>query len=335
MEKSVLLIDDEASLRRTVAMGLMQRGYRTEPCENGMKALHTLETFKKNQVALDYAIVDVRLPDIDGLKLLKVIKFNYPDLPVIVITGYGNEATAEEVKSQKAEAYLEKPFTMDDLTDLLASISPAAKVEAPEETATNAIAPKESVTGYALVTLTPSANLMDVYRSLYFQEDVLYCDAIRGDYDLILLVQAESNDKVREIIETTIKAVPGVADASFLSVETPVFDESVINIMGSVDKALGKDKAEGEMYGDQKARVRASSYVTLEIEKEKLEGIYPVLYFNDQVVYCDYTRGKYDIVALMKGTSFAEIENTIRNKFKSLDGVLRIKEWPIITLFEA
>ena len=335
MEKSVLLIDDEASLRRTVAMGLMQRGYRTEPCENGMKALHTLETFKKNQVALDYAIVDVRLPDIDGLKLLKVIKFNYPDLPVIVITGYGNEATAEEVKSQKAEAYLEKPFTMDDLTDLLASISPAAKVEAPEETASKAVAPKESVTGYALVTLTPSANLMDVYRSLYFQENVLYCDAIRGDYDLILLVQAESGDKVREIIETTIKAVPGVADASLLSVETPVFDESVINIMGSVDKALGKDKAEGEMYGDQKARVRASSYVMLEIEKEKLEGIYPVLYFNDQVVYCDYTRGKYDIVALMKGTSFAEIENTIRNKFKSLDGVLRIKEWPIITLFEA
>jgi DNA-binding Lrp family transcriptional regulator len=72
-----------------------------------------------------------------------------------------------------------------------------------------------------------------------------------------------------------------------------------------------------------------------EIEKEKLEAIYPVLYFNDQVVHCDYTNGKYDIVLLMKGTSFNEIGNTIRTKFKPLDGVLRIKEWPIITLFEA
>ena len=71
------------------------------------------------------------------------------------------------------------------------------------------------------------------------------------------------------------------------------------------------------------------------IEKEKLEAIYPALYFNDQVVYCDYTRGKYDIVLLMKGTSFSEIETTIRTKFKTLDGVLRIKEWPILTLFEA
>jgi DNA-binding response OmpR family regulator len=334
MEKSVLLIDDEASLRRTVTMGLMQKGYRTEPCENGMKALQTLETFKKNQVALDCAIVDVRLPDIDGIKLLKVIKFNYPDLPVIVITGYGSEETQEEVKTYKAEAYLEKPFTMEDLTTLLAAIPPAKKAEAVEETPAKATERAESVTSYALVTLSQSANLMDVYRTLYFQENVLYCDAIRGDHDLVLLVQAESEEKVQEIIDTKIKAVAGIEDVSVLSVETPIFGESVINIMGSVDKALGKDKTEGEVYADQTARIRASSYVTLEIEKEKLEGIYPVLYFNDQVVYCDYTRGKYDIVALMKGTSFSEIENTIRNKFKPLDGVLRIKTWPIITLFE-
>jgi len=50
MEKNVLLIDDEASLRRSVSMGLMQKGYHTEPCENGMKALQTLETYKQNQV---------------------------------------------------------------------------------------------------------------------------------------------------------------------------------------------------------------------------------------------------------------------------------------------
>jgi CheY-like chemotaxis protein len=335
MEKNVLLIDDEASLRRTVTMGLMQKGYHTEPCENGMKALQTLETFKKNKVALDYAIVDVRLPDIDGLKLLKVIKFNYPDLPVVIITGYGSEATQEEVKYQKAEAYLEKPFSMEDLAEILAAIPPTIKAKATEETVKKAPALAESVTSYALVTLSPSANLMDVYRALYFQENVLYCDAIRGEYDLVLLVQGESNEKIQEIIDTKIKTVPGVDDASLLTVETPMFGESVVNIMGSVDKALGKDKAEGEIYTDQTARVRASSYVMLEIEQEKLEGIYPVLYFNDQVVYCDYTRGKYDIVALMKGTSFSEIENTIRNKFKPLDGVLRIKEWPIITLFEA
>ncbi|MGD0232470.1 MAG: response regulator, partial [Syntrophorhabdales bacterium] len=74
MEKNVLLIDDEASLRRSVAIGLMQKGYQTEPCENGMKGLNTLETFRKKHISLSCAVVDVRLPDIDGLKLLNVIK---------------------------------------------------------------------------------------------------------------------------------------------------------------------------------------------------------------------------------------------------------------------
>jgi hypothetical protein len=65
-----------------------------------------------------------------------------------------------------------------------------------------------------------------------------------------------------------------------------------------------------------------------------MEGIYPALYFNDQVVNCDYTDGRFNIVLLMKGTSFSEIENTIRSRFKTMEGVLRIKEYPIITLFE-
>jgi CheY-like chemotaxis protein/nitrate reductase NapAB chaperone NapD len=334
MEKNVLLIDDEASLRRYVSTGLMQKGYHTEPCENGMKALQTLEMLKKRKVPLECAIVDVRLPDIDGLKLLKVIKFNYPQLPVIVITGYGSDTIAEAVKTQRADAYLEKPFTMDDLAEVLDEI-PQGNAEAAETAPTEVPAPSESFTTYALVSLDSTADLMKVYRKLYFQEDVLYCDAIRGDHDLILLLQADTPEKIEEVVEKEIKTVEGVADVSLLAVEAPMFGENVHSIIGSVDKALGRDKGESEVYTNQTARIRASSYVLIEIEKEKLEAIYPALYFNDQVVHCDYTKGKYDIVLLMKGTNFSEIGNTIRNKFKPLDGILRIKEWPIITLFEA
>ncbi len=110
--------------------------------------------------------------------------------------------------------------------------------------------------------------------------------------------------------------------------------DNVIDIMGSVDKALGRDKDENVAASNQMARTRISSYVMLEVEKEKMEGIYPALYFNDQVVNCDCTDGKFNVVLLVKGTSFSEIENAVRNRFKTMDGVLRIKEYPIITLFE-
>jgi FixJ family two-component response regulator len=330
MEKNVVLIDDEASLRRHVALGLMQKGYYTEPCENGMKGLETLKTFKTKKTPLDCAIVDVRLPDIDGIKLLKVIKLNYPNLPVIIITGHGNQAIEEEVKAQNADGYLEKPFTMEELTELLAQVpAPAAKAEVEE-----AIAPATSHSAYALVTLDATANLLTAYRKLYFQENVLYCDAIRGDHDLMLLLQAETPEGIQEVVAQQIKTVEGVKGVSLLSVDSPMLGDAVNDIIGSVDKSLGPEKEEGEVYTNQTARTRTSAYVLLEIEKEKLESIYPALYFDDQVVYCDCTRGKYDIVLLMKGTSFADIDNTIKNKFKQMDGVLRIREWPIITLLE-
>ncbi len=333
MEKTVLLIDDEASIRRTVSTGLMQRGYHTEPCENGMKALQKLDTIMKKGLPLDYVICDVRLPDIDGIKLLKVIKFNYPSLPVIIITGYGSEAVQWEVKDLQADAYLEKPFSMDDLARILGELTPAGrKAEAPKPEKGAAPA-----AGYVLVSLDASANTVQMYRTFEtsFQKNLLYCDAVRGEHDFVLLLQGESNEEINAIVDKEIRKVPGVANVSLLTVQTPIFSENLVAIMGSVDKALGRVREEGEAYGDQAARGRASSYVMFEIEKERLEEIYPVLYFNDQVVYCDYTSGDYDIVLLMKGTSFGEIENTIRNKFKPLEGILRIKEWPIIALFDA
>jgi CheY-like chemotaxis protein len=332
MEKQVLLIDDEASLRRSVSLGLMQKGYQTEPCENGMKALQTLETFKKKNMPLGCAIVDIRLPDIDGIKLLKTIKANYPQLPVIIITGYGSETIAEEART--ADAYLEKPFTVEDLATVLEEMkAPAAvPVEAPPR---EVPAAQESVSAYALVSLDNSANLLSTYRKLYYHENVLYCDAIRGDYELVLLLQAATLDRINEVVETQIRTMPGVAGVSMLPVNAPMFAENVINIMGSVDKALGRDKGEDMVTSNQTARTRVSSYVMLEVEKEKMEGIYPALYFNDQVVNCDCTEGRFNIVLLMKGTSYSEIENVIRSKFKTMEGVLRIKEYPIITLFEA
>ena len=332
MEKRILLIDDEASLRRSVSMGLMQKGYQTEPCENGMKALQALETFKKKRVPLGCAIVDIKLPDIDGLKLLKVIKFNYPQLPVVIITGYGSETVAEEAKT--ADAYLEKPFTPDDLASVLEGIETRSDdivAPTPEDFAAAA----QSTSAYALVTLENDANLMDIYRTLYYHHNVLYCDATRGDSDLVLLLQDETFEDIRRVVAGDIKTMKGVAEVSLLPVNAPLLADNVVNIMGTVDRALDRDKDDNLAASKQTARTRISSYVMLEVEKEKMESIYPALYFNDQVVNCDCTDGKFNVVLLVKGTSFSEIASAVRNRFKTMDGVLRIKEYPIITLFEA
>ncbi len=333
-EKKVLLIDDEASLQRSLALGLLQKGYETESCESGMCGLKALENIKKNQAPFHYVVVDLRLPDIDGIKLLKVIKFNYPELPVVVITGYGNETTEADARSEKADAYLEKPFTAEELSRILADI--------PLKTAAPAVAGKESaepagdrsVSAYVLLNFSDAADLSAVYQDLYFMDQVLYCDAIKGDFDLALLLQAGNMADIQATVDNKIKKIAGVKEAVLLPVDPPQLPESVANIIGTFDKALGREKGNPDAANNANFWKSASSYVFLEIEKEKLEQIYPTLYINDQVVSCDCIAGKYDIVLLMQGTSFAEIDRNILAKIKPLDGVLRIKEMPIIKLFE-
>src|SRR4030042_6488237 len=105
----VVIVDDEASLRRQLSVGLVQSGFEVDDCEDGLSALHKIETARKNQTPYNYIITDIRLPDIIGLTLLQVIKSKYPDLPVVVISGYGDERTREEGKDFFGNAYLDKP----------------------------------------------------------------------------------------------------------------------------------------------------------------------------------------------------------------------------------
>ncbi|MBN1548191.1 MAG: response regulator [Syntrophaceae bacterium] len=333
-EKKVLLIDDEASLQRSLAIGLLQKGYRTESCESGMCGLKALEALKNSRSPLPYVVVDVRLPDIDGIKLLKVIKFNYPDLPVVVITGFGSETTETDARLQNADAYLEKPFTAEELTRILAQIpqkdvSPIAAEEESIETGE-----EKAVSAYVLMSFSASTDLAEIFQKLYFMDNVLFCDAIKGDYDLTLLLQAGNMADIRALVDDKIKKIPGVKEIVFLPVEQPRLPEDVVNIIGTFDKAIGRDKVNPEGMSNASFQKSASSYVFLEIEKEKLETIFPTLYINEQVVSCDCINGKFDIVLLMQGSSFAEIDRNIQAKIKPLDGILRIKETPIIKLFE-
>lgn len=237
MGKKVLVVDDEASLRRMVAFALMQRGYDTELCESGMKGLQALETYKKNNLPLDFAIIDVRLPDIDGLELLKAIKANYPAIPVVIITGHGKDQVAEEVKN--ADGFLEKPFDMDQLASLLDQIPGAKAPDGPTPKPQTG----QSHSAYVLVTLDPAAELMDVYRTLSKTENMVFCDAVRGE-DLMLLIQAESKERLAKVIDEQIRTVPGVADVATLNVDTPLIADNVGDIVRAVDKAGGLAKPE-------------------------------------------------------------------------------------------
>ena len=106
----ILFVDDEARFRDTCCRLLTGRGYDVITAENGQIALDILS---KNRV--DIIILDLKIPVMSGEEVLEVIAKEYPDIPVVIITGNGTIDTAVECMKKGAYDFLTKPFQVDQL----------------------------------------------------------------------------------------------------------------------------------------------------------------------------------------------------------------------------
>ena len=163
-------------------------------------------------------------------------------------------------------------------------------------------------------------------------DNVLYCDAAKGDYDIFLLAQADRMEDLREMCDQKIKTMKGIKSVDILEVSRPVLNDTTAAIITAAEDAFSEESAEAV-----KNRIldqRVSSYLLLDVEREKMEEIYPTLRLDENVVYCDYTTGKYNLVLFVTGCYFDEIDRFIQEKIVNMDGVLKVKEYPVINLYE-
>ena len=109
-EKTILLVDDDASLRRVLAHHLAEAGYRVLTAADGKAGL---DTFTAEQV--DLVITDIQMPEMSGLELLRRTSVMSPDTVVLVITAYGSIETAVEAMKLGAHDYITKPFNREEL----------------------------------------------------------------------------------------------------------------------------------------------------------------------------------------------------------------------------
>jgi DNA-binding response OmpR family regulator len=106
----ILVIDDDATVRRSLEVALKNNGYDVEVAENGQEAV------KKSKAKLyNLALVDLRLPDMDGIELLTGMREVAPKMVKIIITGYPSQENAIEAVNRGADGYLVKPYTMEEL----------------------------------------------------------------------------------------------------------------------------------------------------------------------------------------------------------------------------
>jgi DNA-binding NtrC family response regulator len=115
ISRQVLVVDDEATIRTGIAQALGKQKIQVHTAADGREALEILAA-----QPLGIVLLDIKLPDTDGLELLKIIRREYPDIEAIMITGYPTIQSAVECIRLGAMDYLVKPFRLDELEVLIA-----------------------------------------------------------------------------------------------------------------------------------------------------------------------------------------------------------------------
>ena len=125
-DRSLLIVEDDKSFLQRLARAMEGRGFTVTTAESVAEGLSQLET-----TSPAFAVVDMRLEDGNGLDVISALKRRRPDARAIILTGYGNIATAVNAVKLGAVDYLSKPVDADDVVAALLALD-GRKAEPPE-----------------------------------------------------------------------------------------------------------------------------------------------------------------------------------------------------------
>jgi len=110
----ILIIDDDAGIRKTLSKILEREGYVVKDVENGKQAIEA-----SKEEFFNVALIDIRLPDIEGTKLLDKLKETEPKMVKIIVTGFPSLQNATDAVNEGADGYILKPFDVKELLTMI------------------------------------------------------------------------------------------------------------------------------------------------------------------------------------------------------------------------
>ena len=116
-QSRILIVDDEKNIVRSLTEILTDEGYEVTNTEDGIKAL---EIIQKDPP--DLVLLDIWLPGMDGIEVLKTVKVYHPEIEVLIMSGHGTIDTAVKATKLGAQDFIEKPFSLDRITQSIAGV---------------------------------------------------------------------------------------------------------------------------------------------------------------------------------------------------------------------
>lgn len=116
-EPSILIVEDDEDYRTGLARLLREKGYEIETTGTGKEAIK-----KARERFFNIALLDIKIPDVEGIELLAPLKEMYPDIEIIIVTGYASLKTTMQALNGGAAAYITKPLKIDELVATLREV---------------------------------------------------------------------------------------------------------------------------------------------------------------------------------------------------------------------
>jgi DNA-binding response OmpR family regulator len=170
--QKILVVDDEENVCHSIKKVLTRRGYEVSQALTVENAVQLIK-----EMSFDLVITDMMIPGTSGLELLQIIRDHYPELEVIMITGYASIESAVKATKLGATAYLPKPFTPDELTKITESTLADRAIKAKNKAAQQQQPTTEQLTDDIIdVDMPFSAKEVASYTSKEYVETLTHSD---------------------------------------------------------------------------------------------------------------------------------------------------------------
>ena len=272
-KKQVLVVDDEANLRRVLSALLMRDGYDVHTAENGEEALALLREHH-----VDLVITDLKMPKMDGMDLLREVQRTAPDLPVVMLTAHGTVDNAVEALKVGALDYLTKPFDQTEIRTVVQKALRTRELGAADASYEGALA-RSTGAGPRYGIIGESERILEVYTVLDRVADTPTTVLITGESgtgkELVARALHEnSSRKDKPFIKVNCAAIPkDLMESELFGYERGAFTGAVTSKPGRFELASG-----GTLFLDEIGEIPVEMQVKLlrvlqEGEFERVGGI--------------------------------------------------------------
>lgn len=273
---SILVVDDEAAIRESLRMVLEFEGYRVEEARNGLEALQKVRERPPHAILLD-----LRMPEMDGAETLRALRERGYEMPVLVVSGHADVATAVEMTRRGAFDFFEKPFQSDRLLVSVRNAVEARRLA--EERASGPSAQEPS----PLIGASPVMQRLreTIGRAAPTAATVLVTGESGTGKELVArAIHDGSSRRGQAFVQVNCAAIPEEL------IESELFGHEKGSFTGAVRKQIGKFVAadQGTIFldevGDMSARTQAKVLRVLESGDVEPIGADKVVRVNVRVV---------------------------------------------------